>query len=189
MRNTILSHEAGAARRRAAGLSLIEVLVALAVTAILLTATAVAFDAALTSYRVNHDMAMAGMSARNSLYQMCGTIRSAWNDPAQDTIDVSADGTECALVDADGRPVRYRYTAGTRRLQVNINNGAQWYTLIENVDPLAPADPIFSAVNANPGQFPAGTVARVEIRFKTSQGQVCRSVSAAVVPRNVLYND
>jgi len=174
-------------QRRRRGLSLIEILISLAITALLLVATAVAFDAALTSYRVNHDMSLVSMSTRNCLHQMTSTIRSAWNDPAIDTIDVNGDGTECALVDAAGRAVIYRYDADQQQLQVNIDGAADWYVFMDNVEPIAVGEQVFTATAPTDGNFPYGTVGKVEIKFKTSRGQAHWAVSAAAVPRNILY--
>ena len=174
------------ARRRCAGLSLVEILISLAITALLLTATAAAFDAALKSYRINHDLSMVSMSTRNCLYQMTSTIRSAWNDPP-DIIVVNGDGTECSLVDAVGRDIIYRYDTGAEQLQVNIDGGLDWYVFLDNVQPIAPGEPIFAAGPPPGGGFPSGTVGKVEIKFKTELGQAQWAVSAAAVPRNVVY--
>ena len=175
--------------RRCAGLSLVETLIALAIAALLLSATAMAFDAAFGSYKANHDLAITSMSARNCLYQMCSTIRSAWNDPDYDTIDVSTDGTECALVDANGRAVIYWYDGATNQLKVNINAGVKWYVLLDKVTPISVGDKVFESLDPEGGDFDAGTVGCVKINFKVDQGQASRTVSAAVVPRNVVYSD
>jgi len=177
-------------RRRCAGLSLVEILIALSIAAMLLGATAVAFDAALTTYKANHDMAMASMGMRNCLYQMTSSIRSAWNDPDYDIIDVSTDGKEITFVDASGRHVTYQYDETNRQLKVNIAEiGAQWYVLLDNVFPVSVGDLIFTATEPDFGSFPAGTVGCVEIRFKRIEGDVTRGVSTAVVPRNIVYTD
>ena len=176
-------------RRRCAGLSLVEILIALSIAALLLGATAVAFDAALSSYKANHDMAMASMGMRNSLYQMSSLIRSAWNDPDFDIIDVSTDGKQISFVDASGRAIIYQYDETSRQLKVNIDGGAQWYILLDNVFPVSDGDKIFTATDPEFGSFPAGTVGCVEIRFKRIEGDVTRGVSTAVVPRNIVYSD
>ena len=174
-------------RRRCAGLSLVEILIALSIAALLLGATAIAFDAALTSYKVNHDMAMASMGTRNCLYQMSSLIRSAWNDPDYDIIDVSLDGKQIAFVDASGREIIYQYDETARQLKVNIDGGAPWYVMLDNVYPVSEGDLIFTATDPEFGSFPAGTVGCVEIRFKTTEGDVTKGVSAAIVPRNIVY--
>ena len=174
-------------RRRSAGLSLVEILVALAITAMLLTATAMAFDAALRSYQANHDMAMTSIAVRNSLYQMCAAIRSAWNDDIN-SIVVSTDGSQCSLVDANGQNLIYRYDANMNQLQVNVNYGADWYVFIDNVEPIITGDKIITAVAPFGTGFPPGTLGRIDIRFKVRSGGESRTVSASAVPRNVVYH-
>jgi len=172
-------------RRCRAGLSLVEILVALSIAALLLTATAAAFDAALHSYKVNYDTTMVNVAARNSLYRMCNSLRSAWNDPDYDTIDVNVDGTECEFVDAAGRDIIYRYDDTNKQLQMNLNGGEQWYVLVENVEPISVGDAVFTSTNA--AGFPPGTVGQVEMRFRIEHGDITRAISAAAVPRNVIY--
>jgi len=174
--------------RRNAGLSLVEILIALAITALLITATAVAFDAAFRSYETNHDLAMAGMSARNSLYQMTALIRSAWNDPDIAAIDVNADGSELSFTDANGRNLIYRYNPTAHALELNIDGAATWYSLVENVAPLAADQPVFNIALAGP-DYPAGTVGTVYVQCKTTSGSVTKPICSAVVPRNILYSE
>lgn len=174
-------------RRRCRGLSLVEILISLAITALLLIATATAFDAALTSYKANHDMAMASVSARNSMHQMCSLMRSAWNDPEVATINVNGDGTECSFTDASDRDIIYRYDADQNQMQINLDGAADWYVLMENIAPIAEGEQIFASSPPQAGDFEVGTVGRLEIRFKVNQCDATRPVSMAVVPRNVVY--
>ncbi|MBN1764953.1 MAG: prepilin-type N-terminal cleavage/methylation domain-containing protein [Sedimentisphaerales bacterium] len=174
-------------RRRKKGLSIVEILIALAIAALLLTATAVAFEAAFKSYSANHDMAVVSVSTRNALYQMSATIRSAWNDPDIETINVNLDGTECALVDASGRDVIYRYDAGSSEIQVNINGDTNWYALVEDVSPLSAGEDIFTIVDPADPDFPVGTVGKVIIKFKVEREGVTHPVITSAVPRNIVY--
>lgn len=174
--------------RRRTGLSIVELLLALSITAILLTATAAAFNAAFSNYKVNNELTTASMSSRNAVYQMCSTIRSAYNDPDDPNaavIEVSSDGTECSMVNADGRDTAYRYSNTVRKLQISID-GSQWYTMVENVDPVDNATPIFAAFD-DP-QFSPGTVGKIEICFKVTINGLANPISASAVPRNVIYN-
>ncbi|MBN2377930.1 MAG: prepilin-type N-terminal cleavage/methylation domain-containing protein [Sedimentisphaerales bacterium] len=174
-------------RRRCRGLSLVEILISLAIAALLLIATATAFNAALTSYKANHDMAMASVSARNSMHQMCSLMRSAWNDPEVATINVNGDGTECSFTDASDRDIIYRYDADLDQMQINLDGAVDWYVLMENIVPIEEGEQIFTSSPPQAGDFEVGTVGRVEIRFKVNQCDVSRPVSMAVVPRNVVY--
>ncbi len=174
-------------RRRQAGLSILELLISLSVMALMLSATAVAFDAAFKSYKINTDITTVSTASRNVTHQMCGTIRSAWNDPANDTIDVSADGMECSMVDASGRRITYFYNTNVKELQVNVNDAEQSYTLIENVDPISRGIPFFEAIDPLDDTLPAGTVGKVIIDFKIIGCKSTKVVSTSVVPRNVIY--
>ncbi len=169
------------------GMSIVEILIALTIGALLLTATAVAFDAAFNSYEVNRDMSMISVTSRNTVVQMCHTIRSAWNDPEVATIDVSVDGNQCSLVDADGRDVIYRYIPADQRIEVSVDDGANFYQMVENVFPLTPGHPIFTdAPPANP-DLPAGTVGKLVVAFRIVQNDMSYPVVASAVPRNIVY--
>lgn len=189
--NTYKNKKRICAGHRSSGLSLIEVLLSITIMALLLTATAVAFDAAFKSYKVNHDLATVSVSARNALYQMSATIRSAWNDPAVDTIDISADGTECSLVDAAGRAIIYRYVEADKQLKINLNSGTDWFVLVDNVYPVTVGEQIFTATSEQgdilSGAVTAQKLSQVEIRFMVTQEGLSRTISAAAVPRNMIY--
>ena len=62
-------------RRRRSGLGLVELLVCLVITAGLLTAVAVAFNAAFIAYQVNQERQSVTQQARLALNRMLGTIR------------------------------------------------------------------------------------------------------------------
>ena len=178
-------------RRCQPGFSMVEILIALTIAAMLLTATAAAFDAALSSYKINYDMSVVGVSSRNAMYQMCSTIRSAWNDPDYDTIDVTTDGAQCSLVDANGWDVEYRYEATANEMQVRVDRGSgwsNWFIMVDNVVPVGVGEKIFTDFDPEDTSFPAGTVGKVIIRFRVQQEGINQSVTAAAVPRNIVYN-
>ena len=179
-----------ARKRRSAGLSLIEVLISLAIVAMLLTATGAAFDAALRSYKVNHDIATVSVAARNALYQMTTNIRSAWNlDPVNFPDDaIYVDATSCSFRDAGDRVITYTYDATDSRLLVTIVNSGSTttrgpYTMVDDVFPVSLGQPIFTVTLTGDGR-----VGRVEIRFMVAIDGVSRTVSASAVPRNILYS-
>ena len=58
---------------RAAGFSMVELLIALSITAILMVATVVAFDAALYNYRANQDIASVSIT-----WLALRSARSGW---------------------------------------------------------------------------------------------------------------
>lgn len=178
-------------RRHCRGLSLVEVLIALSISALLLVATGTAFDAAFTSYKSNQDMANVSVAARNALHQMVSTIRSAYNaDPDDDPdyaiyiIDEADEYLQCAFVDALDRDIIYRYNDDTNQIQMNIDGGADWYVLVDDVYPVEVDDPVFEAIYTGDNR-----VANVEIRFQVAQEGLTRTISAGAVPRNIIYEN
>ena len=175
-------------RSRAAGMTIVELLLALSICALMLAAVGVAFDAALKSYSANQDRALAGRSARNVLNMMAGTLRSAWNDPCTSPITVSVDGDECSFVDAEGRSVVYTYDTDESQLQMSIDGGANTYVLMDGVSPVAEGEPIFTAWDPDDPVFPAGVVGQIDVRFQVQHGDTIYPVATAIVPRNILYH-
>ena len=176
-------------RRR--GLSLAEVMIALTIMAMLIVATGTAFDAAFSNYKSNHDLANVSVAARNALHQMTTSLRSAWNlDSAVDpdyAIDIYKDAVTddefCAFRDADLRDVIYRYDKSDNQLLVSIDDPTKEYVMVDDVYPVPGGDPsIFTATDG-----PDNNVARVEIRFMVAREGLTRTVSAAAVPRNILF--
>lgn len=176
-------------RRSVSAFTLTELLIALTITALLLTATSVAFDAALTSYQSNQQMSLAGLAVRNVLNQMSTTMRSAWNDPAYDTIDVSNGGTQCSLVDSEGRVIIYRYVADSHQLEMNIDGADTWHVLLDGVWPCTANDMIFTAHEPTDSHFEDGTVGCIDIRFVVQREDISQPVAASIVPRNILYRN
>ena len=85
--------------------------------------------------------------------------------------------------DASDRVITYTYDTAESRLLVNIDGAAKSYTMVDDVFPVSLGQPIFTATPAS-----GGRIARVEIRFMVSIDGVSRTVSAAAVPRNILYS-
>ena len=167
------------------GLTLVELLIALTITAVLLTAMAVAVNATMTNYTQNQQIAAATVGARNVLRRICTEIRTAQNDAATAPILISGGGTQCSFTDAGGGQVVYKYEADNDRLVVQV--GGNWHALLQNVRPAIDGEAIFSSTAPSDPSWPAGTVGKVLVRFKVEQGNVARAISAAVVPRNILY--
>ena len=166
-------------------MTLVELLIALAITAVLLTAMAVAVNATMTNYAQNQQIATATVGARNVLRRMCTEIRTAQNDAATGPIQITGEGTQCSFTDAGGGQVIYKYEADNDRLMVRV--AGNWHPLLQNVQPAINGEPIFSTTAPSDPSWPVGTVGKVLVRFKVEQENVSRAVSAAVVPRNILY--
>ena len=108
------------------GFTLVELLLALAITAILLTAVALAFNASVINYRENEDIFKAINSARQSLFRITSQLRTAR------AVDDTAPANECSMITAAGENITYRYDNTARVLYLITTDGD--YVLCSNVN-------------------------------------------------------
>ncbi|MBN2270334.1 MAG: prepilin-type N-terminal cleavage/methylation domain-containing protein [Sedimentisphaerales bacterium] len=111
------------------GFTLVELLVALAITAMLLAAVAVAFNASVINYRENEEIYRAINGARQALFRITSQLRTAT------AVDPNSATNECTMITADGKDLTYRYdgTAKTLYLVTNGDTTDPDYRLCENV--------------------------------------------------------
>ena len=111
------------------GFTMVELLLALAITGLLLAAVATAFNASVTNYRQNQNAFKAVNNARQALTQMIERLRTAT------AVEPSALTDRCTLITADGNDITYRYLAGSNRLYLikNDNLTDSDYLLCDNI--------------------------------------------------------
>jgi len=114
-------------RSGSAAFTMAEMLIALVIMAILLTAIATAFHASSMNYRENSGIAEAMNSARNALTRMTTLIRTG-----QPLSTGEAVGT-CSLMTADSHDITFRYDAGQSTLYYDDNGLGTSSKLCENV--------------------------------------------------------
>jgi len=165
-----------------AGFSLVEILIAMALTAALLTSVAAAIQAALASYRENEAITEATQTARSCLTRMMREVRTA------DEVD-SASGRLTILPPADG--------SGLTQLQYELSNGALYYrrtvggtttsqTLMATTDDVRIGTFNISSVTGTSG----GTTYTKSVTVKiglTSDGKTFYTTSSASLRRNEEY--
>jgi prepilin-type N-terminal cleavage/methylation domain-containing protein len=132
-----------ARRGRRRGVGLVELLVALAISAALLTATAVAIDASFKSYAVNQEQSDLTQRSRLAMYRMVSVIRQTQlHQPVTGTTaynefkvgkTVTASGIE--TFDLAGKPIRYFHDAVNKRLMVRTQTGD--HVMCEGVEAFA----------------------------------------------------
>jgi len=161
--------------RYKSGFTIVELLLALAITAILLAAVAVAFNASLINYRENDDIFKAINSARQALFRMTSQLRTAA------AVDPASPANECTMITADGDDITYRYDSAddTLYLVTNDDLSDDDYVLCENV----PAMTFTTDTVVRESQT---IVKSVQISMTVASGGVQRKVSAAVVVRRNL---
>ncbi|MHC4071939.1 MAG: prepilin-type N-terminal cleavage/methylation domain-containing protein [Planctomycetota bacterium] len=160
--------------RYKAGLTIVELLIALAVVAMLLTAVAVAFNASAVNYEQNEDIFRTINSARQALFRMTSQLRTASavkpdpNSPA-----------ECTMITAGGEDITYRYNGADNKLYLITNDDLtdSDYVLCENV----------TALNCKKTLTDDGLGCKsVQITITVQSGDVKQTVSgAAAIRRNL----
>lgn len=154
------------------GFTIVELLLALAITGILLAAVAVAFNASIINYRENEDIFKTINSARQALCRITTQIRTGLVDPN----DVSSED-RCKLLCADGSEITYRYDSADNRLYLHDDDTGTDYVLCENVTAMT-----FKKDN----DTPTGDVKSVQISMTVVSGDIEQTVSSAAVIRKIL---
>jgi prepilin-type N-terminal cleavage/methylation domain-containing protein len=116
-------------RKQKRAFTIVEVLIALAITAMLLTAVAVAFNASVKNYQENEKMYKTMNNARQAMLRMTAQLRTA------DVNSVSITSTECTLTAAGGQWITYRYNGTDKKLYLVTNDDLtdSDYVLCDNV--------------------------------------------------------
>lgn len=163
-------------RHRRAAFTLIETLLAVTITAVLLTAVAIAFNASVISYNTNEDIFKAVNNARQAASRITTQLRSAT------AVDANAPSNECTMEIATGEDITYRYdsTDGTLYLVTNDDGTDDDYVLCENV-----ANAVFTK-NTFVNDEGLIAVKSVQLTMTVNSGGVQQKVAAAAVVRRNL---
>jgi len=155
------------------GFSLAELLLAMAITGIILAAVAVAFNASAINYRENEDIFRTINNARQALFRITGQLRTA------DAVDPNPSNNQCSLITADGDDITYSYNGVDNKLYLIDNSSGDSYTLCDNVTTMT-----FTKNIAIEGLVTY--VKSVQISITVASGDAQRTVSAAAVIRRNL---
>jgi len=160
---------------RPAGFTLVELLLALVITAVLLTAVALAFQASIMNYRENEDIFKAVNSARQALFRITAQLRTAT------AVDPNTPSNECTFITADGQNITYRYSDADRTLYLITNDDTadDDYALCTNVDALRFTRNVVTDDGIT-------KVRSVQIAITVSSGDLSRTIAAAAVVRRNL---
>jgi len=120
--------------RRQHAFTLVELLLGLALTAMLLAAVAVALHASLESYGENEKSAALTQTARSILARMMGEVRTAADiDSTENTLTIHQDETGLNRVE-------YRLNTGTLQYGQTIDGVTDWYPLLAYDDDVSVTD-------------------------------------------------
>jgi len=159
------------------GFTVAELLLALAITAALLAAVAVAFNASLINYRENEDVFKTINGARQALFRITSQLRTA------NAVDPNSPDNECTLITAASEDITYRYNNADNKLYLitNDNLSDDDYVLCDNVTDITFA----KATDVDPFNG-LKYVKSVQISITVQSGNVQQTLSAAAVMRKNL---
>jgi prepilin-type N-terminal cleavage/methylation domain-containing protein len=163
--------------------TIVEMLLALAITALLLAAVTTAFNASLTNYQQNEDIFKTINKARQALFRITTQLRTA------SAVEPNAPANECSLITADSNDITYRYDGADNKLYLVTNDDLfdSDYVLCDNVVAMTFTRDIVTEVeDVNGAPTPVTKVKSVQTSMTVQSGGLQRKVSAAAVIRRNL---
>jgi Tfp pilus assembly protein PilW len=146
-------------------------LVALAISAILLAAVGVAFNASIVNFRANEDLFKTINSARQALYRITSQLRTGY---AVEPIEPS---NRCSFFTSADQNISYEYRIADHRLYLITNSNGHEYVLCTNV----------TAASFVKTPTALGTDCKsVQISLTVQTGSTVKTLAAAaVIRRNI----
>ncbi|MHC4153341.1 MAG: PulJ/GspJ family protein [Planctomycetota bacterium] len=170
-------------QKTAAAFTIIELLLALAITAMLLTAAAVAFNASVKNYQENENIFNAINKARQALFRITTQLRTA------DAVATDDPNNECSLITADLKPVTYRFNSADNKLYLVTDDDLldSDYVLCDNVVDMTFTRDTFTEIeDVNGVPVSVTKVRSVQTSVTVQSGNLRRKLSAAAVIRRNL---
>jgi prepilin-type N-terminal cleavage/methylation domain-containing protein len=165
--SSIINHRSSVRR----GFTIVECLISLAITAILLTAVATAFNASVINYGENEQMSKTINNARQALTRMTSQLRTGH------TVDPAAAANRCNFFTASNEDISYLYNSVDGRLYLVTNSNGNQYVLCNNVTAAT-----FTKVPTDDGL----DCKSVQISLTVRAGDFQRTLAAAAVIRRNL---
>jgi prepilin-type N-terminal cleavage/methylation domain-containing protein len=156
------------------GFTIVECLIGLAISAILLAAVAVAFNASAINYRENEDMFWSVNNARQALARMTSEIRTGYFNPDINPVQLTEPNTQCTFFTASDEDTTYEFRAADRKVYLRKNATNLEYVLCDDV------------VAARFGKIPTADGADfrgVQITLTVQSGGSRRTLSSAAAVR------
>jgi len=153
------------------GFTLVELLIGLAISAILLVAVAAAFNASLTNYHENEKMFWAMNNARQALTRMTSQLRTGYAVQPTDPPE------SCSFFTAANQNITYQYVSADKKLYLKTNSDGQLYMLCDNV--------VAATFTKTPTENGMDCIS-VQISLTVEDGGLRQTLSAAAVIRRNL---
>jgi type II secretory pathway pseudopilin PulG len=169
--------------KTAVAFTIVEVLLALAISALLLTAAAVAFKASTVNYQENEDIFRTINKARQALARITSQLRTA------DAVDPCAPSNECSFITPAAENITYRYNSADNKLYLITNDDLSDsdYVLCDSVVAMTfTNDTVSEMENVNGVPTLITKVRSVQTSMTVESGGLQRKLSAAAVVRRNL---
>jgi len=160
------------------GFTIVECLLGLAISAVLLTAVAFAFNASIVNYRENEQMYQTINYARQALTRMTSQLRTGywveWLEP----------DNRCRFTTSQDQDITYEFRSADQKLYLITNNNGRQYVLCDNVTAAT-----FTKTQTDGGLDPEGNYhdcKSVQISLTVRTGDFQRTLCAAAVIRRNL---
>jgi prepilin-type N-terminal cleavage/methylation domain-containing protein len=153
------------------GFTVAELLIALAISAMLLVAVAVAFNASAVNYQENEDIFKTVNNARQALFRITSQLRTAY------AVDPAAPNNECSFITAADENITYEFRNAENKLYLITNVDSNEYVLCDNVTAMT-----FTKTPTDDGL----DCKSVQISMTVVSGNVQKTISAAAAIRRNL---
>jgi prepilin-type N-terminal cleavage/methylation domain-containing protein len=164
------------------GFTIVEVMVSLVILAILTTAVAFTFDAAVTNYQANQGIYETVNRSRQALMRITNDLRTA---SAVALIGEDPDNSQVSLVTLGGKDITYRFDSATSTLYYDDNVSGNSYVLCDNVAS-ATFDRTSHEIERGGGNITAVRDVRIVLTLTDDSGDTTQTVAAATLIRKNL---
>ncbi|MHC5082924.1 MAG: PulJ/GspJ family protein [Planctomycetota bacterium] len=165
------------------GFTIIEVMTAMVILAILMTAVAVAFDASVKNYHANEGIYQTVNTGRQALLRITTDLRTA-QAVALIGAGGDTDNTQVSLITAGGDDVTYKFDNTDNTLYYIDNDTSTSYTLSENVTAMTFNRATFIDVDDSSTEKVRNV--RMSMTLTDDRGDISQTLAAASVIRRNL---
>lgn len=184
------------------GFTVVEMLVAVTILAMLMAAVAVAFDASMKNYQANQDIYETVKVGRQSMMRMINDLRSAravnvtgsvvaYTDTQYGVFAqsrglnwVGDDAYSCSLINAAGQALCYRYEPDAETLWLDDNDNTESYVLCKHIKGVTFNRVVIAGTGTDPDRVQS---VRISLIVSDDSDDMTQTIAAASVIRRNLF--
>lgn len=189
-------------RRCKKAFTIVELLLSVAILAMLMAAVAVAFDASMKNYAANKGIYETVKVGRQAMMRMINDLRiaravnvtgsvAAYDDTQYGVIAQARglswsgdDAFSCSLITSAGQAYCYRYEPGTETLWLDDNDNAESYILCRNLKNITFTREVLAGAGTDPDRVHS---VRILLTVADEADKVSETLAAASIVRKNLY--